>query len=77
MDSILAFGDSNTWGLIPGSRAYERYPYIVDAVDTVTAKIELILRTQREGIPIISAMGAGNKLDSFYLACVVIIGKSG
>ena len=27
MDSILAFGDSNTWGLIPGSRTYERYPW--------------------------------------------------
>lgn len=43
---------------------FNEYNYIVDAVDTVTAKIELILRAQREGIPIISAMGAGNKLDA-------------
>lgn len=44
--------------------AFNEYDYIVDAVDTVTAKIELILRAQKEGIPIISAMGAGNKLDA-------------
>lgn len=40
------------------------YDYIVDAVDTVTAKIELIIRAQKEGVSIISAMGAGNKLDA-------------
>ena len=44
--------------------AFNEYDYIVDAVDTVTAKIELILRAQKEGVPIISAMGAGNKLDA-------------
>ena len=43
---------------------FSEYDYVVDAVDTVTAKIELILRAQRQGIPIISAMGAGNKLDA-------------
>lgn len=43
---------------------FHEYDYVVDAVDTVTAKIELILRAQREGIPVISAMGAGNKLDA-------------
>ena len=37
--------------------------YIVDAVDTVTAKIELVVRANRLGIPIISSMGTGNKLD--------------
>ena len=42
---------------------FRDYDYVVDAVDTVTAKIELIMRAQREGVPIISAMGAGNKLD--------------
>ena len=42
---------------------FSEYDYIVDAVDTVTAKIELIMRAQKENIPIISAMGAGNKLD--------------
>jgi len=38
------------------------YDYIVDAIDTVSAKIELILRAERENIPIISCMGTGNKL---------------
>lgn len=37
--------------------------YIVDCVDTVTAKIELVLRAERLDIPIISCMGTGNKLD--------------
>ncbi len=37
--------------------------YIVDAVDTVTAKIELVVRANKLNIPIISSMGAGNKLD--------------
>lgn len=37
--------------------------YIVDAVDTVTAKIELVMDAQKLNIPIISAMGTGNKLD--------------
>ena len=37
--------------------------YIVDAVDTVTAKIELVLRANKLNIPIISSMGTGNKLD--------------
>lgn len=43
---------------------FNEYDYVVDAVDTVTAKIELILRSQNEGVPVISAMGAGNKLDA-------------
>lgn len=37
--------------------------YIADAVDTVAAKVELAVRADRLGVPIISAMGAGNKLD--------------
>ena len=37
--------------------------YIVDAVDTVTSKIELVVRANRLSIPIISSMGTGNKLD--------------
>ena len=37
--------------------------YVVDCVDTVTAKIELVVRTNKLNIPIISAMGTGNKLD--------------
>ena len=39
------------------------YDYIVDAIDTVKAKVELICRANSAGVPIISAMGAGNKLD--------------
>ena len=42
---------------------FEQYDYIVDAVDTVTAKIELVMKAQEKGVPIISSMGAGNKLD--------------
>lgn len=37
--------------------------YIVDAIDTVTAKIELVIRAEKLNIPIISSMGTGNKLD--------------
>lgn len=43
---------------------FEKYDYVVDAVDTVTAKIELVLRAREKGIPVISSMGAGNKLDA-------------
>lgn len=39
------------------------YDYIVDAIDTVTAKIDLVMQAQARSIPIISSMGAGNKLD--------------
>ncbi len=42
---------------------FSSYDYVVDAVDTVTAKIELILRAKESNTPIISSMGAGNKLD--------------
>lgn len=37
--------------------------YIVDAIDTVTAKIELVMQAQKLGVPIISSMGTGNKLN--------------
>lgn len=42
---------------------FSEYDYVVDAVDTVTAKIEIITRAKQAGVPVISAMGAGNKLD--------------
>lgn len=42
---------------------FSTYSYVVDAVDTVTAKIELVLEAQRVHVPIISSMGAGNKVD--------------
>ena len=43
---------------------FAEYDYVVDAVDTVTAKIELVMKSQKEGVPIMSSMGAGNKLDA-------------
>lgn len=46
-----------------GDFDFKEYDYIVDAVDTVTAKLELIMRAKEAGVPIISCMGAGNKLD--------------
>lgn len=42
---------------------FGEYDYVVDAVDTVTAKLELIMRAELFDVPVISAMGAGNKLD--------------
>lgn len=42
---------------------FKEYDYIIDAIDTVTGKIELVLQAQKSGVPIISSMGAGNKLD--------------
>lgn len=53
--------------LLPENAAefpFEEYDYVIDAVDTVTAKIELILRAKETNTPIISSMGAGNKLDA-------------
>lgn len=52
------FSEANTEMLILAD-----YDYIVDAIDTVTSKTELILAAKKTGIPIISSMGAGNKLD--------------
>ncbi len=43
------------------------YTYIVDAIDTVTAKIELIKRAKALGVPIISSMGTGNKMEASML----------
>jgi tRNA A37 threonylcarbamoyladenosine dehydratase len=42
---------------------FDEYDYVVDAVDTVTAKLELVMKADKENVPIISSMGAGNKLD--------------
>ena len=43
---------------------FDQYDYIVDAVDTVSAKIALVMEAKARNIPIISSMGAGNKLDA-------------
>ena len=42
---------------------WDSYDYVVDAVDTVTAKIALVMKCKEKNIPIISSMGSGNKLD--------------
>jgi tRNA A37 threonylcarbamoyladenosine dehydratase len=43
---------------------FSSYDYVVDAIDTVSGKIALIEQAQKSGTPIISCMGAGNKLDA-------------
>ena len=47
----------------PDDLDFASYDYVVDAVDTVTAKIYIIERARQAGVPVISAMGTGNKLD--------------
>ncbi|MCD7728868.1 MAG: tRNA threonylcarbamoyladenosine dehydratase [Clostridia bacterium] len=42
---------------------FSEYDYVIDAVDTVSAKIEIILKAKASGVPVISSMGAGNKLN--------------
>lgn len=42
---------------------FRQYDYVVDAVDTITAKLELIVRAEKANVPVISCMGTGNKLD--------------
>jgi len=46
-----------------GQLDFTRYDYILDAIDMVTGKLAIIERAYRENIPVVSAMGAGNKLD--------------
>ncbi len=42
---------------------FSKYDYVIDAVDTVTAKIEIIMQAKSKNIPVISCMGAGNKMN--------------
>ena len=42
---------------------FSQYDYVVDAIDTVTGKLELVEQAKKAGIPIISSMGAGNKVN--------------
>ena len=42
---------------------FDKYDYVVDAVDTVTAKLEIIMKAKEFGVPVISSMGTGNKLN--------------
>lgn len=46
-----------------GEFDFSKYDYVIDAIDTVTGKLELIARAKSVGVPIISCMGTGNKLD--------------
>ena len=46
---------------------FSKYDYVVDAIDTVTAKIDIIVRCYEGNIPVISAMGAGNKMNPTML----------
>lgn len=50
-----------------GQFDFSQYDYVVDAIDTVTGKIELIMQAEKAGVPIISSMGAGNKMDASAL----------
>ena len=54
---------------------FEKYDYVVDAVDTVTAKLEIIMQAKKKKVPVISCMGAGNKLDASSF-CVADIYKT-
>ncbi len=47
----------------PGDIVFEDYDYIVDAIDTVSAKIDIIMKAKELNIPIISSMGCGNRID--------------
>ena len=47
---------------------FKDYDYVVDAIDTVAAKIDIILRAQEAGVPVISSMGCGNRIDPGKLA---------
>ena len=42
---------------------FTQYDYVIDAIDTVTGKLEIIKRAKAAGVPVITSMGAGNKLD--------------
>ena len=55
----------NTFYLPENSAEFDfaKYDYIVDAVDTITAKIEIIINAKKAGTPVISSMGTGHKLD--------------
>jgi len=43
---------------------FSKYDYVIDAIDTVSGKIEIIMKADEAKIPVISSMGAGNKLDA-------------
>ena len=58
VETFVEFFMPNSTGIID-----DTIDYIVDCVDTVTAKIEIVMRAKKHNIPVISSMGTGNKLD--------------
>lgn len=60
-----------------GQFDFTQYDYIVDAIDTVTGKLELVERAAKAGTPIISCMGAGNKIHADKLEVTDIYKTSG
>ena len=56
---------------------FSQYDYVVDAIDTVTGKIELVMQAQKSNTPIISCMGAGNKMDASAFEVADIYKTSG
>ena len=42
---------------------FSQYDYVVDAIDTVSGKLQLVVQAEQSGVPVISSMGAGNKMD--------------
>jgi tRNA A37 threonylcarbamoyladenosine dehydratase len=65
IDPTIAVRTYRTFYLPENEREFDftQYDYVVDAVDTVAAKLSLVQRAQAAGTPILSALGTGNKLD--------------
>lgn len=59
-----------------GEFDFTSYDYVIDAVDTVTAKIALVLAAQAAHVPVISSMGAGNKINPSLFRCADIYATS-
>jgi len=61
----------------PGADSIDwHYDYVIDTVDTVTAKLDIIIEAKKHGVPVISAMGAGRKLDPTRFETADIYGTS-
>ena len=60
-----------------GEFDFKEYDYIIDAVDTVTAKLTLIENAKKSGVPVISSMGTGNKIDAAAFKVADIYETSG
>ena len=59
-----------------GQFDFTQYSYVVDAIDTVTGKLALVMQAKEAGVPIICSMGAGNKLDPSRFEVADIYGTS-